>query len=493
MPTLQELREAAEKKKNALQEFSKKIEERKTAGKTGLELLNAEESKNWDQWKKDYSDLKSQIETEERAQHVLDYVSEIRSAEEKQRGPGGRDNPTLDDPIPGERAQYGDRFENRDHARSYATGERRRALLVAAWVSAIHGLPVTDEQRQACHELKFSPAASEISFKPFDTQEFRALQRSAGSYAGEARQLAVQRHMERRAVITKAADGATLVPQVMINAYEEAMITFGGVLAAADVWVSANGGREMWPTGNDTNNEGVQLADETTPDDMASVDPDFAPMYLDSYEFSSKFIRVGNPTLRDSPLDLAGILGSMIGERLNRIINRRATVGNGSNTLLGIAHAPAIGRTMGANAYTHDELVRLKHSVDSAYREQGLFMLSDDILLNYLLLKDEQGRPLLWEPNGDSPGRLLNRPYIINNFMATTASITSAGGHAVLFGDLKAYKMRLVGQVDIKRAVERFIEFNQTGFIGLRGADGKPLPFTGAAARIKSLHRTPPT
>jgi HK97 family phage major capsid protein len=474
MPTLQELREKAEKQKAQLTEFSKKIEERKAAGKTGGELLTAEESKNWDSWKKDYSETKTQIETEERAQHVLDYVGEIRSADERQRGPGGRANPTLDDQIPGERGTYGDRFSDRDHARNHAAGERRRALAIAAWVGAVHGEPLSEEQREACHRLKFSPSTSQLSFTPFSTSEFRGMQRAAGNLAGEARAVAVQRHSERRAGLTRADDGATLVPQVMINAYEEAMVTFGGVLGVADVWVSANGGREMWPTGDDVSNEGVQLDDEVTAQSMTSVDPDFAPMYLESYEFSSKFIRVGNPTLRDSPLDLAAILGSMLGEPLK-----------------GIAYAPVVGREMAADAYTHDELLRLKHSVDALYRENGTFMMNDDILLNYLLLKDETGRPLLIEPNGDTPGRLLARPYAVNNFMPTTAQITSSGGHAIIFGDLKSYKMRLVGTVNIQRVVERFIEFNQTAFIGLRGCDGKPLPFTGAKARYKSLHLTP--
>jgi HK97 family phage major capsid protein len=240
--------------------------------------------------------------------------------------------------------------------------------------------------------------------------------------------------------------------------------------------VSDNAAAESWPTGNDTANEGRQVS-EPAEVPLAGVDPAFGKFTLAGFEFTSDFVRVGNVTLRDTAFDLASVIGGMLGERLVKIINRRATVGNGVNTLRGITLNAIYGVDMVDNeVYTWKELLKLKHSVDSRHRETGSFMMHDDILLQYMLETDDHNRPILIEPNGDAPGRLLNRPYVINNHMpdptAVAAGTSVAGIVAVMFGNLKAYKLKLIGQVRTSKLIERFAEDDQTGFLAFRGADG---------------------
>jgi HK97 family phage major capsid protein len=479
MADLQKLRDEQETTKSEIAKLRDTIATRRTEGKSGVALLAPEERSAFDKLKDEYKTRKELIESEERADSVSKFLEEESAAEERsRRGAGGRFDPLDSDKLPGEDGTYGDRFgKDRSLARQHAQSEERKALVVSAWARA-GKFHLTDEERSACSELKVDPSVESLKFDGFNGELLKRLRGACGTTEGEQRSARAERFMSRleeRAVGGNTVRG-NIVPQVMVRQFELAIVTYGGIYNAADVMVSDNASAEAWPTGNDTANEGRQVS-EPAELPLAGVDPTFGKFMLGGYEFTSDFVRVGNVTLRDTSFDLASIIGGMLGERLVKIINRRATVGTGSSTLRGITLNANYGVDMADNeVYTWKELLKLKHSVDSRHRETGSFMMHDDILLQYMLETDDHNRPILIEPNGEAPGRLLNRPYVINNHMpdptAVAAGTATAGIVAVMFGNLKAYKLKLIGQVRTSKLIERFAEDDQTGFLAFRGADG---------------------
>lgn len=479
MSKLQELREQQEVTKAEIHKLRDAIAERRKSGKSGSQLLEPEERSKFDTLSAEFKARKAEIETEERADHVVAFLEQEAQAEERsRRGAGGRLDPLPGDKLPGEDDDYGSRFGgDRGAARRFALMEERKVLAIAAW--ARYGrFAATDEERSACHELKFDHTTKEITFEGMGAESLKKLRRATAGWHGEDRSRrahAAMRYAEERSI--GSANRTNLVPQVMVSAFEQAVVSYGGIYNAADVMVSDSAAQEAWPTGDDTSNEGRQVNDPAAVP-TAGVDPSFGKLLLAGYDFTSDFVKVGNTTLRDTTFDLAAIVGGMLGERLVKIVNRKGTVGSGSGTLKGIASYNVVyGVDMADNeTFIWQELVKLKHSLDSRFRDSGTFMLNDDILLQYMLQVDDQNRPIIMEANGDTPGRLLNRPFEINNHMMDAAAVAAAtdvaGGVAVLFGNLKAYKLKLIGQVRSKRLEERFIEDDQTGFIAFRSADG---------------------
>jgi HK97 family phage major capsid protein len=282
---------------------------------------------------------------------------------------------------------------------------------------------------------------------------------------------------------TEGGSGGYLRPDAFAESLETAMLWFGGMLQVAEVMRTDTAAPFPWPTGNDTSNSGRQIG-EAKP--VAELDPSFAQMWMYSYKFTSDEVLVSHELLRDTPFNLASLIGSMLGERLGRIKNTKFTTGSGAGTPYGIVNASPVGKTTAsAVAITSDELLDLMHSVDKAYRDQpGVgWMFHDQVALALRKLKDSDGR-YHWVDGMDAgqPNSLFTKPVQINNDMAS--SIASEAITA-LFGQFTKYKVREVGVVRVRRLIERHAENDQEAFIGFQEADGRLLDAGGHP--IKSL------
>ena len=77
-------------------------------------------------------------------------------------------------------------------------------------------------------------------------------------------------------------------------------------------------------------------------------------------------------------------------------------------------------------------------------------------------MEDGNGRPL-WIPGLDAsaPARLLKSPYVIDQAIPSMA----AGAKFMFAGDFDQFILRRVRYLVLKRLVERYAEFDQTGFL----------------------------
>lgn len=272
--------------------------------------------------------------------------------------------------------------------------------------------------------------------------------------------------------VTDAAGGYT-VPDEFSNRLVETMKAYGGLLGIVDVLTTASGTDLLWPTNDDTANEGAILDENTQ---ISEQDVAFGQGKLKAYTYTSKLIRVPLQLLQDSAIDIEAFLARRIGERIGRAVAGHIATGAGTTQPVGVANATVgfgvgvTGATGNTTTVTYDSLVDLEHSVDPAYRGSAQYAMNDLTLAAIRKLKDSQNRPL-WVPSvaGGLPSTINGRPYTIDNKLPAPA----ANAKSILFGDFKTgYIARRVSGAQVLRLSERYADFLQVGFFGFARWDG---------------------
>lgn len=272
--------------------------------------------------------------------------------------------------------------------------------------------------------------------------------------------------------VTDAAGGYT-VPDEFSNRLVETMKAYGGLLGIVDVLTTASGTDLLWPTNDDTANEGAILDENTQ---ISEQDVAFGQGKLKAYTYTSKLIRVPLQLLQDSAIDIEAFLARRIGERIGRAVAGHIATGAGTTQPVGVANATVgfgvgvTGATGNTTTVTYDALVDLEHSVDPAYRGSAQYAMNDLTLAAIRKLKDSQNRPL-WVPSvaGGVPSTINGRPYTIDNKLPAPA----ANAKSILFGDFKTgYIARRVSGAQVLRLSERYADFLQVGFFGFARWDG---------------------
>ena len=272
--------------------------------------------------------------------------------------------------------------------------------------------------------------------------------------------------------VTDAAGGYT-VPDEFSNRLVETMKAYGGLLGIVDVLTTASGTDLLWPTNDDTANEGAILDENTQ---ISEQDVAFGQGKLKAYTYTSKLIRVPLQLLQDSAIDIEAFLARRIGERIGRAVAGHIATGAGTTQPVGVANASVgfgvgvTGATGNTTTVTYDSLVDLEHSVDPAYRGSAQYAMNDLTLAAIRKLRDSQDRPL-WVPSvaGGVPSTINGRPYTIDNKLPAPA----ANAKSILFGDFKTgYIARRVSGAQVLRLGERYADYLQVGFFGFARWDG---------------------
>ncbi|AMV20417.1 phage major capsid protein [Planctomyces sp. SH-PL14] len=275
------------------------------------------------------------------------------------------------------------------------------------------------------------------------------------------------------------ATGGILRLGSVLGPLEQAMLWYGPMLQTSQVIRTSDANPMAWPTADDTTNTGSQIGESAAV--PTATDPAFAAMVMNAYKWTSGVIKVPFELLRDSAINLPQLLGEMLGERLGRIINTRATTGTGAATIKGIVTASTMGKTTSSNsAVTADEFIDFQHSVPIAYRNGAAFMFNDSTLKVLRKLKSNDSQ-YIWQPGLQvgMPGTLLGSPYHINEDVASIA----ASAKIALYGQLNRYKIRQVNRIRLYRLEERYRENDQDGFMAFVEVDGNLLDAGKGAVR----------
>lgn len=369
----------------------------------------------------------------------------------------------------------------RDERKGLPT-EDERARALAAFCRNALGRYVSDDDVALMRRCRIGANQTELVIDIDAHANTRLRREVAGCFSRNHASRAIREAESRAMSAVTFGVGGALVPDSFIRNLEVNMVAFGGIRQAADTLTTSSGERMAWPTADDTSNEGEMLGESVNIG--ASVEPSFAHVYWDAYKFSSKPILVPYELLEDSFIDLPSILGQMMGERIGRVTAKKFTNGSGAAEPRGIVPASSLGvTTASGTAITYDEIIRLEHSIDPAYRSGAAYMMHDNVILALRLLKDGEGR-YLWQSGIDnnSPDRLNGHPVFVS--MEMDNAVTS-GKKTILFGQLSKYKIRRVNQIRVYRLQERYRDNDQDGFIALVREDGNLL--TAGTPPVKHL------
>ncbi|CAG9184260.1 phage major capsid protein [Cupriavidus respiraculi] len=290
----------------------------------------------------------------------------------------------------------------------------------------------------------------------------RFVREGLGELSPEERQIMSEMRAQAAGVGDK---GGYTVPKTFLARVIESMVSYGGIAGVSQILVTDGGNPIEWPVGLGVDEEGELIGENT---DAAEGDVEFGMGSLGSHKLSSKVIRVSNELLGDSGIDIEGFLAGRIGSRIGRAESRLIVQGTGVGTPAqpkGLEQSVIITRnTAAATKVTWQEVNTLIHAVDPAYRNAPQFRLAfnDQTLQVLEELVDGQGRPL-WLPGLDAsaPPMILKQRYVVDQAIAGIA----AGAKFMYAGDFSQFVIRRVRYMAIKRLVERFAEYDQTGFL----------------------------
>ncbi len=288
----------------------------------------------------------------------------------------------------------------------------------------------------------------------------------------------MRRHVRNTLYTQDGASGGFLFGDTFVQSLEMAMLAFGGVLRVADIIRTKTAEPMRWPTFDDTANTGAQLGEATqvSNPDGTGAQPTIGQLTWNAYKFTSDALDVSFELIRDTPFDLASIVGNLLGERLGRIQASKFATGSGAATPKGIVTAATLGVTAAsATAIAFDEIIDLEHTIDPSRRNlPGVgYMFHDTILKALRKLKDGAGR-YLWQAgaNTGAPDTLNARPYTVCQEMASSIATTNK---TILFGQLSQYKVRQVGTVRVYRLTERGRMKDVDQFVAFVESDGNLL------------------
>lgn len=281
-----------------------------------------------------------------------------------------------------------------------------------------------------------------------------------GGLDSEGRQL--YKEMRAQTVGGDGSDGGVTVPTEFRNRVVETMKAFGGVANIATVFDTDTGALIPWVTTDGTTDEGVMVgeAEESTEQGMK-----FGQVSIGAKKMTSNIIKISDELMRDSGVDITGLIARRIGSRLGRGEAKQLLNGDGQgNNIKGLLMQLTGGATSAvAGSITHSDLLQLKHSVDPAYRAANTrWVFNDNTLLGFKQLKDSTGRPL-WLPDvaGVAPATIDGDQYQIDQGMPSVA----AGKKAVLYGDFSYFQIRRVKGMELRRLSEKYAEFGLIGFL----------------------------
>lgn len=315
-----------------------------------------------------------------------------------------------------------------------------------------------NEERNKLNKDKPGTTQDEQRTAAFDS----FLRRGLGDLTAEERQILKEMRAQGEGAAEK---GGYTVPVTMMNQVIESMKAYGGIANIAQVMYTSDGREIDWPTSDGTAEEGELIGENTA---ATEQDTEFGSIAVGAKKLSSKIIRVSNELLQDSAINMEGFLAGRIAERIGRTEARLIVQGTGSGSPLQpkglVTSVTGTVATKSGTAFTWQEMNKLKHAVDPAYRRGPKFRwaFNDNTLELIEEMVDTQGRPL-WLPAvaGGSPATVLQVPYEIDQAIPDIG----AGNKFIFCGDFNRFLIRRVRYMALKRLVERYAEYDQVGFL----------------------------
>lgn len=203
-----------------------------------------------------------------------------------------------------------------------------------------------------------------------------------------------------------------------------------------------------------------------------------------------KLIKISKKLLATSAVSIDSIVREKLTEKISAACENAILNGTGTGQPLGLFKADNKGigtdrDVVGENTQTEirsDTFVESKMKVRAAHRPSSVWIMSTDVMLAALKLKDANGQ-YIWRPGltAGEPDRLLNSPVIESEF---APAVMTSGAYVAVYGSLSHYWWAVVNTVEVEILKELYAAKNQIGYKGTLYADGAPV-LSKAFCRVK--------
>lgn len=466
--------------------LAKKLEEyRDKFHANGKKWTDDTERQAWEKVNTDYNAKLEEWRMANAEVEVDARLKEVRDIEERTRTPGKK--PGTDDYSSRSSREGNDDIEKRELERrgndrkQKLPDEERRGLALAGFCRAKMGHELRDEHLEAMKECRMQPWVDSLFLPHYRGHDLQIMKDEyarnsaggGGGTQGTVNRGAIMATLESRALSgISAAPGGALVPDTFLRRIEINRIAWGGMLQACTTVTTADGGEMTLPTADDTANIGRRIG-ENAAVVTTGKDPTFGGVTWSAYGYTTDAVKVPFSLMEDSFMDLGAFLAEAFGMRNGRKMNLDFTTGADANGPAGYLTKAALGWTTTTGQTTsiiYDDVVKLRFSVDPAYRNGGSYMCHDQIAMAFRLIKDTQNRPL-WTSGVQLGGPDTLDGYHLYINMDMASSIV-ASAKTLAYGDFRKYKARMVGQRRMYRLTELYRENDQDGFVMFERADG---------------------
>jgi HK97 family phage major capsid protein len=286
--------------------------------------------------------------------------------------------------------------------------------------------------------------------------------------------------------LTTGAGGST-VPTTFYDRLMAHLIEVSAILQAGATVLRTNSG-ETIQVPKTTSHSTAALTTEAA--SLSASDPAFATATLGAYKYGV-IIQVSRELVDDTGVDLEGYLAMQAGRALGNAFGADAITGSGSskptgilqNATTGVTGPSGVGGGFGATSATANQggdlLIDLFYSVIAPYRASSAaaWIVRDSTMAVIRKLKDTTGN-YIFQPSlvAGTPDTMIGKPILTDPFVPAIAT----GSKSVVFGDLSAFFVRMVGGVRFERSDDFAFANDLVSFRALLRADSVLIDQTGA-------------
>lgn len=269
---------------------------------------------------------------------------------------------------------------------------------------------------------------------------------------------AEERAVQKRAI--NGTGGSVLIPSSIAPYIEKAIAGATGMLQAADIIRTSNGGDLVWPTMNNASVKAKIIAEYGQSQKTGKT---FSSKTLKAYTYRTDIIPISLELLQDSTFNVEQYIGELLAEEFIAGLNADFTNGSGDGAPRGITK-DAKPVALAGDGVTYDDIVSLMQAVPSGYQPASKFMMNAKTMFELVKIKDGGESPLWISAMANSiPNALFGKEIILNDDLAD---------NNILYGDFKKYKVRIVKDFSAAVMKEALMEYLSIGMIGYGRADG---------------------
>lgn len=380
--------------------------------------------------------------------------------------------------------------------------ERRAAIVadmnaITATVEQRSETVFTPEEQERFNELRAQRDAVDATLRAFEEME-RDDMRNASAKVAERKEtnnveleerafikFVANKELtaEERTALTMSNSGA-IVPNSIIQDVVIGLQGAHGILSAIDLKYTDDSAAMTFPYIISS----MALQKVVIGGSNAEGEAQWKGLQLTANDFKLPTIPVSRTLMLAGGVDARAALVELFTELIGASLSSKIiATGDNTNDFKSIVSTVKTASATSSNAITYADILNLKAKVKAPYNQIGRasFVMASSTKDALIGLVDKNGRPLYIESmSAGVPDKLFGYPVVIDDAMPEIA----AQANVMLFGDLKAYKARIVRGIEVATYDES--KYREQGCVGMQAfvtGDGRLMYEDGKIEPIAML------